>query len=405
MYNSKINEGSRFLGVSCCECRACEQICHKNAINLVENEEGFSYPSIDFESCVDCGLCNLVCPMENYSKVLQPIGDVIAAQSRILNVLSSSSSGGIFSLIAEYVLTKSGVVFGAAFDENMILRHIPIEEKGGLQMLRGSKYLHSELGTSYCKVKKYLRDGRYVYFTGTPCQVAGLKTFLKRNYDKLITSDLICHGTPSQKIFSRFVKEMELEKKGKVINYFFRDKRMFGWSTTSTALIRVRSKMNYLRYDYNMKAYFNAFIRGHLMRMDCYSCPFCTSERVSDITLADYWDIHKQHPDFPGDLTKGVSLIILNSNIGCSIWENIKKDTIYIQSSIDKALNTCNTNLRAPTVLPEERESIYSFAFENFKLFRKTYLGQSPEKDKFMYYYRFIKRIIMANVRLLIVNK
>ena len=214
----------------CCGCRACEQVCPKQAIVMETDDEGFLYPKIDACKCINCGLCNKVCPIEvgNIS-VEHPLA-VYAAQYQNNKVLNNSSSGGIFSLIANYVFSKYGVVYGAAFDDDMYLQHIRITDIEELNKLRGSKYVQSDIEDTYKQAKTDLENGALVYFTGTPCQIQGLKLFLRKHYANLLTTDLVCHGTPSYKVFANTLREIEAKKHGRIYSYLFRDKSVGGWS-------------------------------------------------------------------------------------------------------------------------------------------------------------------------------
>ena len=208
----------------------------------------------------------------------------------------------------------------------------------------------------------------------------------------MITSDLICHGTPSQKLFNAFLENMEKELEEKIIDYKFRDKKIAGWSCSSSALsVKKGGKRKYHIYDKNMRAYYLAFIKGDITREDCYQCPFTTVERTGDITLADFWDIHKYHPTFP-NLPDGVSLILINSNKGNNIWEQVKSKTHYQLSSLNIAVQTCNKNLYTPTTRPPERDTSYRNAFEDIVKFRDGYLNnENPRKIYLSYYKRKIR--------------
>lgn len=358
----------------CFGCRACEFSCNKKAISIVEDKEGFLRPTIDNSVCNNCGLCIKVCPAIQGNNIKHSEGQIYAAQLKDSELLFKSSSGGIFSAIANYILERKGVVFGPAFDDNLNLKHVAIECKEELVRLRGSKYIQSDTSDSYIKVKNLLSENRLVYYTGTPCQVAGLRMFLKKEYENLITSDLICHGVPSGKIFKKFVSQMEKEKICRIINYNFRDKRK-GWGcNSSSSFIRMSFIKGEIKYDINMEAYFNAFIKGHINRMDCYKCIFCTPQRVGDITLADYWDIEHVHPDFPADIKKGVSLVSVNSNKGKEMWNKISSSIIFIHSTKENVLKTCNWNFHSQTILPPERMDSYERAFNYFKAFRRNYV-------------------------------
>lgn len=373
----------------CLECRACEQICSKHAISMQENAEGFSYPKIDMDICVDCGLCVKVCPAIHADDIKSKSYDVYAAQLKDKTILKKSSSGGVFSLIAEYVIGSGGIVFGAAWDEHLQLRHIGVESIDALQKLRGSKYVHSDIGNTFVQARDNLKTGRLVYFTGTPCQIAGFKLFLRKDYTNLITSDLVCHGTPSQKLFNLFVKGMEKDRNVRLIDYQFRDKKVFGWScsSSSSSINRKTGKKKYHFYDRNMVGYFQAFIKGHITREDCYKCPFACPERVSDITLADYWDISSHHPEFP-NRRDGVSLILINSTKGRNLLDLLEKNVILCKSTLTSALETSNHNLKASTPRPSERDKAYTEAFSDFESFRNKYAAMARPEDFYRRMYR-----------------
>ncbi len=195
----------------CCGCWACENICPKHCIRMEEDSEGFRYPVVDTDKCIDCGLCEKVCPIK------APMQDDTVPESYVVQhndaeILRSSTSGGFYSAIAKYVISKNGVVFGASFDENMVLRHTYSETLEGCAQFRGSKYVQSLIGNSYSQAKRFLDDGRWVVFSGTPCQIAGLFGFLRnRKYEKLITVDLVCHGTPSPRLLAKYIWPITLQ--------------------------------------------------------------------------------------------------------------------------------------------------------------------------------------------------
>ena len=190
----------------CCGCSSCFQKCPKNAIRMEENLEGFLYPVIDRDKCIDCGSCSKVCPqLKKIEKISLGYPKAYAMRNKNLDELSKSSSGGIFSVLANYVIDNGGVVFGAAYDSKLNINHIKATTKEELSPIRSSKYVQSNIGNSYREAEKILKNGQYVLFTGTPCQIAGLKSYLMKDYEKLITADIICHGVPSQKLFHKYL--------------------------------------------------------------------------------------------------------------------------------------------------------------------------------------------------------
>lgn len=272
-----------------------------------------------------------------------------------------------------------------------------------MQKLRGSKYVHSDIGNTFIQARDNLKSGRLVYFTGTPCQIAGLKLFLRKDYTNLITSDLVCHGTPSQKLFNLFVKGMEKDRNVRLIDYQFRDKKVFGWScsSSSSSINRKTGKKKYHFYDRNMVGYFQAFIKGNITREDCYKCPFACPERVSDITLADYWDISDHHPEFP-NRREGVSLILINSTKGRNLLDLLEKNVILCKSTLTSALKTSNHNLKAPTPRPSERDNAYTEAFSDFESFRDKYAAMARPEDYYRKVYRNMRIKSLPFIRTLL---
>lgn len=242
------------------------------------------------DKCVHCGLCEKVCPVEHPVYENSETPDVFAAYSA--RERRRSSSGGMFYAIARYVIGKGGVVFGAAYDKDLRVRHIAAADMAGLEQLRGSKYVQSHVGDAFKEAAAYLKQGRLVYFTGTPCQIAGLKSFLRRRYDNLLTSDLVCHGVPSQWLFDKHLQYLSWREGSKVTSYSFRDGKY--WT--------IREKVDYAdgkvscEFDGNRSPYLYAFGLGYTYRRSCFDCKFARIPRQGDITLADYWGVGRFHP-------------------------------------------------------------------------------------------------------------
>lgn len=341
----------------CCGCRACEQICPKNAIEMKNDSEGFLYPIIDKDRCIDCSLCNNVCPIENVDRLkCEEIEIVYAAYSVNRNIRRSSSSGGIFAEIASYVLGHKGVVYGASFQDGLILQHCRISAFNEISLLSGSKYLQSDTGETYKNVKEDLRNGLLVYYVGTPCQIAGLRSFLKYDYSNLITSDLICHGVPSQLMFDSYIEHLNQKLKGKIVTCNFR--KFAGWGMAFFSELKKNGKIKRYKIDhFEFSSYLNAFKKSYINRPICYSCPFAQKERVGDITLGDYWGVTRFLPDI--DYCDGVSLILINSLKGQNIFDNISSNLKFYISNFESA-SVENPNLRKSTPMPLKRKDIYN---------------------------------------------
>lgn len=338
----------------CSGCSACSQKCPKNAIVMIENEEGFLYPSIDKDKCINCGLCSKVCPqLKKVEATGSEYPKAYAMYNKNSNELKKSSSGGIFSAIANYVFENKGIVFGAAYNDNLDVNHIKAENEDELSLLRSSKYVQSNINNTYKDVEKNLKDDRMVFFTGTPCQVAGLKSFLVKEYDNLITCDLVCHGVPSQKLFHKYIDYLSNKYKSKVISYNFRSKEKYGWGLYAEVKTK-DGKIRLIKPDFD--PYYSNFLESNTYRENCYKCHYTNYNRVSNITLADYWGISSIHPDFYSE--EGRSLILVNNDKGKEVIEKIKERIELIETDIDIAANR-NKNLIQPSYRSVKRNEIY----------------------------------------------
>lgn len=312
----------------CCGCSACVHICPKHSISFQEDKEGFLYPRVDLETCVDCGLCEKVCPIINQESERKPLG-VYAAKNEDESIRLKSSSGGVFTLLAEKILEEDGVVFGARFNEKWEVIHDYTCTVEGLEPFRGSKYVQSAIGVSYKQVEEFLKAGRKVMFTGTPCQIAGLRKFLRKDYENLLTVDFVCHGVPSPLVWRKYLEE-ELARQGdvgknsvltssKVVPVLtgvnFRDKST-GWKKFSFVLnfskVSADGEQNtVLSSIFSENAYMKAFLLNLSLRPSCYACSVKAGKSGSDITLGDFWGIEKIIPDFDDD--RGSSLLFINN--------------------------------------------------------------------------------------------
>lgn len=310
---------------ACCGCSACYAICPKQCISLSVDKEGFLYPVVNAEVCINCGLCEKVCPvLHPKKKEVQP--DVFAVINTDEKIRLQSSSGGIFTLIAEKIIDEGGVVFGARFNENWEVVHDYTETKEGLSYFRGSKYVQSNLGEAFNQAKSFLDAGRKVMFTGTPCQIAGLKNFLRKSYDNLLAVDVICHGVPSPTVWKGYLgqsvkniyKNQPLSKgtlklKDVIQNINFRSKEN-GWKNYHVAIEYKNGERESTPFYQNM--YMNAFLSDFSLRPSCFACPAKLDNMQGDITLADCWGIDKLKPEIDDD--KGCGLMLIHNPI---IWK------------------------------------------------------------------------------------
>lgn len=316
----------------CCGCHACYNICPKGAIKMKQDEKGFEYPVIYKEKCINCGLCEKVCPIIN-NKQIKNEPKAYACYNKNLAIRIQSSSGGIFTLLAEEILSKGGVVFGASFNKTFEVEHIMVEKIEELEKLRGSKYTQSKIGETYKKAKEILEEGRYVLFTGTPCQIEGLKSYLRKEYDKLYTQDIICHGVPSIKVMKKYNNYLEKINNSNIEEIKHRTK-INGWKEFSVFIKFKNNKQ--VNSDHNKDLYMQAFLKNTILRDSCYNCSFKKLNRISDITLADFWGIQNIMPEL--DDNKGTSLVIVNSKKGQELFENIKEKIIFKNVDIQEAI-------------------------------------------------------------------
>ncbi|MCR4769937.1 MAG: Coenzyme F420 hydrogenase/dehydrogenase, beta subunit C-terminal domain [Bacteroidaceae bacterium] len=337
----------------CTGCMACYNSCSHEAIEITKDDEGFSQPVVIEDKCVKCNLCEMSCPIVNplEEKEFQP--HAYAAWHE--EDRSVSSSGGAFSAFARKVLAEGGIVVGAAFDKALHLRHTAVNRIEGLESLRGSKYVQSEIEDTFRTIRKYLQDGRKVLFCGTPCQVAGLHGFLRKDYDKLLTADLVCHGVPSDKVFQNYLKKLKnrlctAKDELYIEKYEFRHRD--GWGISPSI-----STSNNCQLLYGVDAlYMEAFDKNALFRKSCYHCPFAKIPRVGDVTLADFWGLGRHGKKFKHSVTKGVSLILVNTEKGNSALKNLD-NTFIEERNIEEALIE-NHNLIGASKRHAKREDI-----------------------------------------------
>jgi coenzyme F420-reducing hydrogenase beta subunit len=323
----------------CCGCGACEQICSQQCISLSPDVEGFLYPIVNENICIDCHRCEKACPILNPDPTRKPL-KVLAAYNRDESIREKSSSGGIFTIVAEEVLKQNGIVFGVKFDKDWNVVFDYTNSSEGLEAFRGSKYVQAFIGNAYSKVQEFLKEGMVVLFTGTPCQIAGLRKYLNKEYNNLLLMDIICEGVPSPKVWNKYLheeiknlskKHYHIPEKEIVIQKIsFRNKRD-GWKSFAFSLNLAykdgsQKTTPLLEYINRNSPYLQAMFRFLDLRPICYECPFKSCKSHSDITIADYWGIDTLHPEMYDN--KGTSMVYIHTAKGDSFLPH-KKNKIY----------------------------------------------------------------------------
>lgn len=357
---------------NCTGCFACYNICPKNAIKMVEDSNGFIYPEIDREKCMNCKLCEKRCPalneVEQYKKQ-----KCYAMHSIDEKIRDKSTSGGVATTFSINIIKNGGVVYGAAYDKNCTVNHIRVTEVNELKKLQGSKYVHSYINNTYKNIKEDLKNSREVLFVGTPCQVAGLKKYLGKDYEKLILVDIICHGVPSQKYLKDEVNR--INKNLNVDRVNFRNGNQYGF------FILKKDEVIY-GIDKEKSPYSDAFMQTLSLRENCYKCKYSGHDRISDITIGDFWGLDKSSK-FYNERQKGVSTVIISTDKGHEFLKKCKDDMYIEEREYIEAVNG-NTQLRTPA--PKNK---------NADKFKSDYLKYGFKKA-----YKKNTRLIRANRKL-----
>lgn len=348
----------------CCGCNACEMVCGKKAITMIEDEYGFRFPQIDTEKCVGCGSCQKVCCINNDVELCKP-GTVYAASYKNKDISAKSASGGIFAALAKQVLTEGGIVFGSAYTKQFDVEVISIEKIEDLPRLQGSKYVQSSMNNSFLKIKSELQTGRTVLFCGVPCQVEALKRFLGRSYENLLLVDIVCHGVPSNRMLKDYLSFLADKKQMEIQSIQFRTKTK-GQNVYGEIAYRQVSHTGEIAYRQEplisyKSSYYKLFLNCQTFRDSCYHCKFAGTKRPGDISLCDYWGIEDEHPDFVKEVEKeglaGISAIMLNTNAGIAFFERLKQEFLLRESTVEQVAKH-NPQLQAPSVETAERKQI-----------------------------------------------
>lgn len=362
----------------CTGCLACMNICPKDAIVYKEDEYGVPVAVINQDKCIECGACVKVCPVNNPVEKKEPLA-CYAAWSNNAGEREFSTSGGIAAEISKTIVNDGGVVFGAAFDSDMNVCHMSADSAETLQRFRGSKYVQSYIGKSYREIKKALLDGKKVLFTGTPCQAAGLRNFLGKEYDNLFIIDLICHGTPPMTYLRDYLKEIGGGRKISKIS--FREGNDY--------CLAITGEKNFYKKTANCDYYLLAFLRGVIQRENCFSCDYAQGKRCGDITVGDFWKLDRKTMN--NKYRGRVSVVLINTENGNKLWETCKDKFTFEKRDFEEAKRG-NGPLRGPSGRPKDRETFlnmvkssgFSYAVENLEL--KNDIKKNERKNSFWIY-------------------
>lgn len=351
----------------CTGCTACEQSCPKHAIYMEEDSRGFVYPVIQSIECIECGKCQMICPINTIPKVSSNskcYGALNKSEEQRLN----SSSGGIFMLLASEILSIGGVIYGAAYNEFNEVIHIEVDDMESLKRLQGAKYSQSTLVDIFFSVKSNLLNDKMVLFSGTSCQVAGLKNYLGREYSKLIVIDFVCHGVPSPKAWREYVEYRSVEDghEGENLTINLRSKST-GWSRYRYSVLFQYASGDQYTVLNGMDSYMKAFVNNLILRASCNDCQFKGVHRCSDITLGDFWGVWNIKPELDDD--KGTSLVIIHSKKGQSIWNDVKEKCVWTELTETEAYKENQSLIRSSLVNPKAKELIKKIDKNGYKDF------------------------------------
>lgn len=375
---------------NCCGCEACVNICPQKCITMQEDDEGFRYPVVDKEKCIECGLCENTCPIlkKCENKDLLNKTEFLAAYNKDDYILKNSSSGGIFWIIAQYFFEHKGIVYGVIQENTYSVKFIRATNVTEAEKIRGSKYLQAKINNIYIKVKNDLEDDKLVLFSGTPCQIAALYKFLKKDYLNLFTIDVVCHGVPSNKVYKKYIDYVEKNKKHKVTNIKWRDKKDGKWGPNKITLYFDDGSTSTTISREN--PFQVGFLENLYLRPSCYTCKYAALPRIADISLADFWGYDKEFLEKNNN--KGISIVII-STIKAKDLINKLKDKMNIHSVEEEYVKSKSRHVYIHPLENSKREEFFKdLDIISFKKISKKYKMRNVEIVKFL---KKVKRKIL----------
>ena len=367
----------------CTLCKSCINSCPKKCIRFEDNNTGFMYPIISNSECIKCGICEKKCPILTPLNSKNSNKKAYVAKSIDDNIRLNSSSGGIFSVLAKYIISCNGVVCGAKFGKDFTVKHSIIDKEEELKYLRGSKYVQSDIENTYIDINNKLKSGRKVLFSGCPCQIAGLKGYLRKEYDNLYLIDFICHGIPSQAIFNEYLNILRNKYKSDIVNVIFRDKSK-GWHESSVKVIFENGKI-YIKTIYH-DMYMRGFLNNFYLKESCHNCQFREGKSGSDLTIADYWGAEIEAKEM--DDNKGLSLVIANTNRGEELLNKINENILLKVTDFHRAIKYNKSFIESSK---ENKDKTNFFELAEKRGYKKAFYKYCKEKNS---------TIIKRNIRM-----
>lgn len=358
--------------IECCGCEACVNACPKNCIRMVSDEEGFLYPKVNSESCIQCGLCERVCPVINYTaRQGNDAQEACLLQHKDESICSQSTAGGAFTGIATYVLEKGGIVFGVEMTERYEVRHTSVETVEELNKFRNSKYVQSRIGNVYQQVKKELKSGRWVCFSGTPCQIEGLRHYLNKDYEKLVLVDVVCRAVPSPGIWKKYIN-YESKQKGAFLSIRFRDKAL-GYQYSTMALKNRNGKT--FRGGIESQPWLRMFFSGMIIRPSCTDCKFRSRYRNSDFTIWDCFNTYSLDRTFDED--RGTTRMLIHTEKAKDIFKEIQNNYICKALSAGMAVAGVQEMVSSPAPNKRKAEFMMDLQSESMDMLLNKYFPMS----------------------------